>query len=152
MEKSAGSAQPAKIWNQGSPSNHRKILYRLAPFCLFTTEASSALQATQCIPLPQGHQRKKQGKHAFRAIHCTGRKSMTLPEKTTLIINLANWNTLQNQCYKSSIYTKSGGWRSCDCREGKHERLPGREARSHLDSPSSHLIQCSFLVLLMRNW
>lgn len=84
-------------------------------------------------------------KHSLHAIHWAGRKSMILSEKTTLIINPANWNTPQNHCYKSSIYTKSGGWSSGDCRERKHDSLPGREAQSHLDSPSSHLIQCGIL-------
>lgn len=49
-------------------------------------------------------------------------------EKTTLIINPGNWNTLQNHCYKFNIYTKSGGWSSCYYREGKHKKLPEKEA------------------------
>lgn len=60
-------------------------------------------------------------------------------QKTTLIINPGSWNTLQTHCYKFNIYTKSGGWSSCYYREGKHEKLPEREAHLLPNSPNSYL-------------
>lgn len=84
-------------------------------------------------PLSTWQYTEKQ-KPQLATMQCTGLAGKSLwegtvhSEKTTLIINLGNWNTLQNHCYKFNIYTKSGGWSSCYYREGKHEKLPEREA------------------------
>jgi hypothetical protein len=156
MEKGMPHGEACRQWtiNKGLESGQSLKFLRnplqISPGLPFPNWSFS-FPSGNTVPSPNstGWRKKKQKLRSLYAIHQAGRKSKPLSEKTTLIINAANWNTLQNHCYKSSVCTKSGDWSSCHCREGNRERLPERETRS-----TSILTQLtsesSTLLLLMR--
>lgn len=135
------------LWDEGQ-------FHLLVPWHL-SADASSVRWATRNTLAPSSTWQQKKAKTTpnLHVAHRTGRKALSkgimLSNKTTLIINPGNWNTLQDHCDKFNIYTKSGGWSSFYCREGKHEEPPERAAQ-FLPPPTPFICKSSILISQQR--